>query len=402
MAATTHDATGDTDEPASPSKQVIKIRPSRFPGEVTRKRSQTRIRKAHMQSNESDEEFEIARAKASTSHSASLGRQSQISNQSGDGEDEVVGEKFKDRYREKEREADEKRKRMSLASVRFYDHAQSLLALSRASIISDGGVGIGIGGAGLGSPRASDNIAALREVDRLLPFALVNPERPSRKKQRPISFAPSDQSHSFSLTQSQSSPPPSSTLPHFSTPHAQPYSPFTRMFRWGTIDILNSSHCDFVPLRTSIFGSHLKALRKETKEKYERYRTEKLLIRRARRMKVAESVAVSVNTANTASNNAGGGDEKSLGRKSVAESWVDVGSVPIPPAPVVSSVPFHGANTSKEERRASEGTIKASSAQGTSLSSLPIRHDTYVCKFRSYDSHTRPNSKRWSKNTSQT
>ncbi|KIO33464.1 hypothetical protein M407DRAFT_192336 [Tulasnella calospora MUT 4182] len=57
---------------------------------------------------------------------------------------------------------------------------------------------------------------------------------------------------------------------------------FVRRYRWGTIDVLNPSHCDFVALRAAVLGSHMRALKKNTKEVlYERFRTEKLLARRA-------------------------------------------------------------------------------------------------------------------------
>ncbi|KAF8606869.1 hypothetical protein BDV93DRAFT_542496 [Ceratobasidium sp. AG-I] len=57
---------------------------------------------------------------------------------------------------------------------------------------------------------------------------------------------------------------------------------FTRKYRWGTIDVLDPTHCDVGVLRGVVFGSHMKALKTHTREvMYERYRTEKLLARRA-------------------------------------------------------------------------------------------------------------------------
>lgn len=59
---------------------------------------------------------------------------------------------------------------------------------------------------------------------------------------------------------------------------------FVRRYRWGTIDVLNPSHCDFVALRTAVLGTHLRPLKNNTKEVlYENFRTEKLLARRATR-----------------------------------------------------------------------------------------------------------------------
>lgn len=59
---------------------------------------------------------------------------------------------------------------------------------------------------------------------------------------------------------------------------------FVRRFRWGTVDVLDPTHCDFAALRTAIFSTHMKVLKTNTKEVlYEKYRTEKLLARRATR-----------------------------------------------------------------------------------------------------------------------
>lgn len=61
-----------------------------------------------------------------------------------------------------------------------------------------------------------------------------------------------------------------------------PRGQFTRKYRWGTIDVLDPAHCDVGVLRGVVMGSHLKALKTNTREVlYERFRTEKLLARRA-------------------------------------------------------------------------------------------------------------------------
>ncbi|POV95226.1 hypothetical protein PSTT_16379, partial [Puccinia striiformis] len=53
------------------------------------------------------------------------------------------------------------------------------------------------------------------------------------------------------------------------------------IYVWATVDVLNPRHCDFVLLRAVILGSHFKRLKEATRlEKYEKYRTEKLLARR--------------------------------------------------------------------------------------------------------------------------
>lgn len=59
---------------------------------------------------------------------------------------------------------------------------------------------------------------------------------------------------------------------------------FVRRFRWGCVDVLNPEHCDFAALRTAVLSTHFKVLKLNTKEVlYEKYRTEKLLARRATR-----------------------------------------------------------------------------------------------------------------------
>ncbi|MBW0540026.1 hypothetical protein O181_079741 [Austropuccinia psidii MF-1] len=60
-----------------------------------------------------------------------------------------------------------------------------------------------------------------------------------------------------------------------------PLSAFVRKFKWATVDILNPNHCDFLLLRAVVLGSHLSKLKEATRlEKYEKFRTEKLLARR--------------------------------------------------------------------------------------------------------------------------
>ncbi|KAA1106355.1 hypothetical protein PGT21_033787 [Puccinia graminis f. sp. tritici] len=70
--------------------------------------------------------------------------------------------------------------------------------------------------------------------------------------------------------------------PLFSIPNdEEPSSMYVRRFKWATVDVLNPRHCDFVLLRAVILGSHFKRLKEATRlEKYEKYRTEKLLARR--------------------------------------------------------------------------------------------------------------------------
>jgi len=63
-----------------------------------------------------------------------------------------------------------------------------------------------------------------------------------------------------------------------------PRGQFIRKYKWGTLDVLDPAHCDFVALRTAVLSTHFRGLKVNTREVlYERYRTEKLLARRATR-----------------------------------------------------------------------------------------------------------------------
>jgi hypothetical protein len=70
----------------------------------------------------------------------------------------------------------------------------------------------------------------------------------------------------------------------YGPPRTFPRGQFTRKYKWGTLDVLDPAHCDFVALRTAVLSTHFRGLKVNTREVlYERYRTEKLLARRATR-----------------------------------------------------------------------------------------------------------------------
>lgn len=51
-----------------------------------------------------------------------------------------------------------------------------------------------------------------------------------------------------------------------------------RAYPWGTIEIDNEDHCDFIKLRQMLIRTHMEELKEATqKNLYERYREEKLL-----------------------------------------------------------------------------------------------------------------------------
>jgi hypothetical protein len=152
--------------------------------------------------------------------------------------------------------------------------------------------------------RFSAHIVAKTDLTSLMPFALIAPE-PNKRRQRAETSSESipssmrDRSYSEIDTVPDT---PSSHARNYSFLHGRPddlKGVFIRKFRWGTVDVLNPSHCDFSALRTAVFSTHLKVsidvgssgcivdvvhqlLKIRTKEVlYEKYRTEKLLARRA-------------------------------------------------------------------------------------------------------------------------
>lgn len=144
--------------------------------------------------------------------------------------------------------------------------------------------------------RFSAHVVSKTDLSALLPFALIAPEQANAPRIRRLQ--PTRPESSFSARGDATGP----SSPEAETP-ISPDSPtvvrksvflqgppedlrgvFTRKFRWGTIDVLNPDHCDFAALRTAILLTHLKVLKVHTREVlYEKYRTEKLLARRATR-----------------------------------------------------------------------------------------------------------------------
>lgn len=158
--------------------------------------------------------------------------------------------------------------------------------------------------------RFSAHIVAKTDLTQLLPFALIAPEGSKRRK-RPVSEDSHELVSPFTPAQSPDDdtipPTPvsvhSARLPYLQGPPDDLKGIFVRKFRWGTVDVLDPNHCDFAALRTAVLSTHLKVcisciayageenlisqlqlLKNHTKEVlYEKYRTEKLLARRATR-----------------------------------------------------------------------------------------------------------------------
>lgn len=160
--------------------------------------------------------------------------------------------------------------------------------------------------------RFSAHIVSKTDLSTLLPFALIAPEQsntPRIGQAQPASpesnFSPDDATSPSSTVPDTPLSPDSPVVRKSAFFHGPPENlrgAFTRKFRWGTVDVLNPDHCDFAALRTAILLTHLKVnkfpavfytlstcfffqvLKVHTREVlYEKYRTEKLLARRATR-----------------------------------------------------------------------------------------------------------------------
>ncbi|KAJ3328433.1 hypothetical protein HDU76_009969 [Blyttiomyces sp. JEL0837] len=102
-----------------------------------------------------------------------------------------------------------------------------------------------------------DLIALNQQMRSLLPFAVVNDEELD-------ALAPA---------------PPPSALPSTSAlPLRNGGGALGRLYPWGMVEVENEKHCDVVPLRSALFGTHLEDLKVLTREVYyEQWRTERLL-----------------------------------------------------------------------------------------------------------------------------
>ncbi|THH19202.1 hypothetical protein EW146_g1914 [Bondarzewia mesenterica] len=131
--------------------------------------------------------------------------------------------------------------------------------------------------------RFSAAVVARGDLSALLPFALIAPEHARRRRAPASILTPSDDGHANGHGSPVS---PSSrsvrNMPYLQAPPEELKGVFTRAFRWGSVDVLDPTHCDFAAMRTAVLSTHTKILKTRTKEVlYEKYRTEKLLARRA-------------------------------------------------------------------------------------------------------------------------
>ncbi|KAJ6613291.1 septin family protein [Mycena sp. CBHHK59/15] len=150
----------------------------------------------------------------------------------------------------------------------------------------------------LANVRFSAHIVAKTDLSALMPFALIAPESGKHTQRRMsvdtqgLGTAPSsplqqsEDGHAPSMEDAIPQTPASihsnRGLAYLQGPPEDLKGVFVRKFRWGTVDVLDPTHCDFAALRTAVLSTHLKVLKNHTKEVlYEKYRTEKLLARRA-------------------------------------------------------------------------------------------------------------------------
>ncbi|OSX59911.1 hypothetical protein POSPLADRAFT_1172164 [Postia placenta MAD-698-R-SB12] len=151
--------------------------------------------------------------------------------------------------------------------------------------------------------RFSAGVVAKADLSESLPFALISPEQVRRRRPLKPSISidntrqsfhsaalPSEDGHAPSVADaahmSPTTPPtPSSrSFPYLTGPPADLRGVFVRKFRWGAVDVLNPEHCDFAAMRTAVLSTHMKMLKIRTREVlYEKFRTEKLLAKRATR-----------------------------------------------------------------------------------------------------------------------
>jgi hypothetical protein len=142
--------------------------------------------------------------------------------------------------------------------------------------------------------RFSASTVARSDLSPLLPFAIIAPEKYRWQKPKPAAEATVASENASSLISNSDSPT--------SAPDNLK-GVFVRRFRWGMVDVLDPTHCDFAALRTAVLSTHMKVttflsagvhirglmyygqvLKTHTREiLYEKYRTEKLLARRATR-----------------------------------------------------------------------------------------------------------------------
>jgi hypothetical protein len=115
--------------------------------------------------------------------------------------------------------------------------------------------------------RFSASTVARSDLTPLLPFAIIAPEkyrwhRPKTAAEASVRDAASENAQSL-LSSSNSESPVTPvvkgpSLPLMASPPEDLKGVFVRRFRWGTVDVLDPTHCDFAALRTAVMSTHMK------------------------------------------------------------------------------------------------------------------------------------------------
>jgi len=113
--------------------------------------------------------------------------------------------------------------------------------------------------------RFSASTVARSDLSPLLPFAIIAPEKYRWQKPKPAAEAnvkggTSENAHSpTSISDSPITPAgKGQSLPHATSVPDNLKGVFVRRFRWGTVDVLDPTHCDFAALRTAVLSTHMK------------------------------------------------------------------------------------------------------------------------------------------------
>lgn len=115
--------------------------------------------------------------------------------------------------------------------------------------------------------RFSAPTVARSDLSPLLPFAIIAPEkyrwhRPKSAAEVSVKDGASENAQSR-ISNSDSPITPAGRgqhLPHATLPPDNLKGVFVRRFRWGTVDVLDPTHCDFAALRTAVLSTHMKVI----------------------------------------------------------------------------------------------------------------------------------------------
>jgi hypothetical protein len=113
--------------------------------------------------------------------------------------------------------------------------------------------------------RFSASTVARSDLSPLLPFAIIAPEKYRWHKPKPAAEASVGDGASENvlspISNSDSPITPAGkgqSLPHATSVPDDLKGVFVRRFRWGKVDVLDPTHCDFAALRTAVLSTHMK------------------------------------------------------------------------------------------------------------------------------------------------